>query len=465
MNAVDCLHCLERLPELVGGSVSEAEARGLHLHLQACPACAAAHREWQQLAGMLSGQVSALMVPPADRALAKAWDSPQRRGGPSPAGTRWGPGLLGALTALGLLVWWSAVLPLTQGSPPGSEQRPAAGPAGPVAVTDPRGPRAGGSSLEVPAAAAPPGLRYAPGRPAATRPWDAEPQAASGRTAALPQTGPLAQAVQRQGLRGPARLAGAGAPPAPASAAPAAPGAPAGGGSREASPPAGWTAREAPPAGGPGGGPVPSEPPAEPGQAPPTEPVPGPSGVAPTPLVLPTQPPTSQPPPAPADPTVPAVSELLGEVVDEEGEPIPGALLQFWVEPEQAGQPLVHLQDADAEGRFSVRLPAGAYHLRGEAPGHEPAWWGGPDRERAGVLHLPMEPASPPLRLVLRRLPLLATPSAPPQGETASPPPGSLPTALPSTTPWPPLSGSWAGQAGAPPSGGFGPPGQRRAAS
>lgn len=460
MSAVDCACCLERLPELVGGSLREAEARALNLHLQGCGACAAALREWRALAAVLILPGSASSAPAAEEALAKAWASPQvstSRVASPQSSLRWQLGLLVAITSLGLITWGSGAMGRptatrsAEESPVGAGWQDRAGSEG-RRVEDPNIPmspdtvtRAGGAAVEPVS------------RPSRARPWDAEPDAGNRFGAATAARGRLLALAGTTRSLG--QLPGAAVIDAqPAAASGAAPDL-----GEPASPPDGGTA------GGASGG-------EESGAA--KRPQLGPETETPTPADLPFVQPstptaTGLPPSTPPSPEPPTVHELEGEVVDEDGRPIPGALLHFWVEPEQADQPLVHLQDADDQGRFRAGLPPGGYRLRGEAPGHGPAWWGGPDRDQATVIQLPLAPGNPVLRLVLRRLSDPADPPSPPPSATASPEPSATPGTPPSAAPVPPLpelplppapaAGSAIGEARAPVPGGL--PGQRRAAS
>lgn len=392
----DCDRCLERLPELAGGSLFEPEARALQQHLGTCPACAAAWRDWQTLAAVLALPGPLPSLPPAERALAKAWESPWVPPTAGRSSSRWSLGLIGSLVALGLLTWRAGELGDRIAFQPEPAPRVTADRAGDT--TDPgRAPaRPGGLSPSASGPLAPVHVTAGRPHPSPARPWEAEPESVR------PELPTLAA--------GRRRLAGASSAAAPGEAH----------GSTTASDPpaAGENLAPAPPEVGPPPDPTggsearqaSAQPPASPSADPPT-----PIATEPPPMATPSE----EPPPG---------YELVGEVVDETGRPIPGALLQFWVEPEGADQALVHLQDADGEGRFRAALPPGGYRLRGEAAGHESAWWGGPDRTLATVLLLPPAGAAAPLRLVLRRSPPTEQPSPPP---LITAPPEPPPTAPP----------------------------------
>ncbi|HEX7181544.1 MAG TPA: carboxypeptidase regulatory-like domain-containing protein [Thermoanaerobaculia bacterium] len=82
-------------------------------------------------------------------------------------------------------------------------------------------------------------------------------------------------------------------------------------------------------------------------------------------------------------------SWLSGQVVDEEGEGIAGAVLAAWVSPApgSGARGIDGLQvAAAADGRFEIRgLPPGALRLRASAPGHQ-------DTEVSGLELQPLEP-------------------------------------------------------------------------
>ena len=62
----------------------------------------------------------------------------------------------------------------------------------------------------------------------------------------------------------------------------------------------------------------------------------------------------------------PAGDELAGQVVDARGEPVPDALVT--IPAGTVPMPEIALQ-ADAAGRFALRLPPGRFTLRAHGPG------------------------------------------------------------------------------------------------
>lgn len=402
MTSPTCRDLQAALPEWTGGSLAEPERLRFRRHLLACPDCSAAVAEWRRLARTVEAARPLAAPPDVMTALAKVdrvlRSTPDLRTRPSPR--RWMPVAgLGALLLFGLA--WTLR--------PAREQAETRRDADALLT-------AGETRVGIAASSSVTGLAERsrlPERHLPRWPWDGMDETGAEDSAVH---GPLLVADAPPARRA-AQIVAA-VPPVDV----AAPGPGAAGVDGPADDGRSTSGRVAPGGNEQGGGN-------------------GTPGDTPTPHAVATTPaPGETPPTATAQPeasptTPPAVSVLEGEVVDEAGRPVPGAYLQLWYADAAPDGPLAVLAESDAEGHFSLALPAGRYLLHGEAAGHQAAWWGGADRADATPLTLPADPAGPRPRLVLPSIGIDATPTDPPAAPSAVPttgteqPPEPTPTA------------------------------------
>lgn len=402
MTSPICRDLQAALPEWTGGSLAEPERLRFRRHLLACPDCSAAVAEWRRLARAVEAARAPAAPPDVITALAKVdrvlRSIPDARTRPSLR--RWMPVAgLGALLLFGLA--WNL-----RPARDGSEVR---GNADALVMT-------GASPAGIAASASVKGLAKPSRLPERHLPrwsWDGMDEPGAGDSA----VDGLLRVVERPSSPRAARIVAAVPPSVAAAPQPGSAGVdgPVDDGRS--------TSGSVPPNGDEHGG----------GDSRHRDtPTPLTGATTPPPVETPSTP-TSAPAASPTTP--PAVSVLEGEVVDEQGRPVPGAYLQLWYADAAPDGPLAFLTESDAEGRFSLALPAGRYLLHGEAAGHQAAWWGGADRSDATPLSLPADPAGPRPRLVLPSIGTDPTPTDPPAAPSAMPtttteqPPEPTPTA------------------------------------
>lgn len=404
MTAPICRDLQAALPEWIGGSLAEPQRLHFRRHLLSCPDCSAALAEWRRMARAVEA-ARPLVAPPdvvtalvkVDRALRSLPDAPMR---PSPR--RWMPVAgLGALLLFGLA--WN-LRPAREGTEPLGDADAL------VTAVEPQVGVAASASVKGSAEQARLPERHLP-----RWLWDGMDETGAEDSAIH---SPLLVADAPPARRGARSVAAV----APVDAAAPEPGS------------AGVDGRAVVGASTTGGVPAKGD---EQGGGDSThrdKPTPLAGATTPVPGVTP---PTPTAPPEASPTTSPAVSVLEGEVVDEQGRPVPGAYLQLWYADAAPDGPLAELTESDAEGRFSLALPAGRYLLHGEAAGHQSAWWGGADRADARPLSLPADPSGPRPRLVLPGIGTDPTPTDPPAAPSALPttgteqPPEPTPTAPP----------------------------------